>query len=115
MVRAIFDFTFFHPIVMSFLWVMGALHYFFRRERHAPARHEPRPLLHYPPASLLIPCHNEGGNVRETSGAALAQRYPGYEVIAINEGSRDDTAARLNALAAEHPRLRVIHLSRNLG
>lgn len=36
-------------------------------------------------------------------------------MIAINDGSRDDTGARLDVLAARHPRLRVIHLDRNLG
>ncbi|GAB6196402.1 poly-beta-1,6-N-acetyl-D-glucosamine synthase [Lysobacter xanthus] len=115
MIRAVFDFTFFYPIVMSFLWVTGALYYFVRRERHAAPRDLPPPLLHYPPAALLIPCHNEGSNVRETLAAALSQQYPDYDVIAINDGSRDDTADQLNALAAVHPRLRVLHLDRNLG
>jgi biofilm PGA synthesis N-glycosyltransferase PgaC len=36
-------------------------------------------------------------------------------VIAIDDGSSDDTGARLDALAAKHPRLRVLHLDRNLG
>ena len=69
-----------------------------------------------PFASLLIPCHNESANLDDTLGAALAQRYPAdYEVIAIDDGSSDDTGARLDVLAAKHPRLRVLHLDRNLG
>ncbi|WAC64346.1 poly-beta-1,6-N-acetyl-D-glucosamine synthase [Pseudoxanthomonas sp. SL93] len=112
---ALFQFAFLYPIVMSFFWMSGGLYYYFRRERHARARNDPPSMAVMPFATLLIPCHNEGENVDDTIGAALAQQYPDFEVIAINDGSRDDTAERLNALAAIHPRLRVIHLDRNLG
>lgn len=113
---ALFQFAFLYPILMSFFWTSGGLYYYFRRERHQPRMHDlpdlgPTP----PPATILIPCHNEGANAEETIAAALAQRYPDFEVIAINDGSRDDTAEVLDMLAARHPRLRVIHLDRNLG
>lgn len=111
----LFEFAFFYPIVMSFFWISGGLYYYLRRERHARPRTDPPPLAHTPPVSILIPCHNEGDNVQETIAAAMAQRYPDFEVIAINDGSRDDTAEKLNALAQQYERLRVIHLDRNLG
>lgn len=111
----LFEFAFFYPIVMSFFWISGGLYYYLRRERHARARTDPPPLAHTPPVSILIPCHNEGDNVQETIAAAMAQRYPDFEVIAINDGSRDDTAEKLNVLAQQYERLRVIHLDRNLG
>ncbi|HEY4582702.1 MAG TPA: poly-beta-1,6-N-acetyl-D-glucosamine synthase [Lysobacter sp.] len=115
MIRALLDFTFFYPIVMSFLWITGAAYYFFRRERHAPPPDRPPPLSSYPPASILVPCHDEGDTVHETIAAALAQRYPDFEVVAIDDGSGDDTGVKLDALAAMHAKLRVLHLSRNLG
>lgn len=115
MIRVLFDFTFFYPMVMSFIWMTGALYYFARRERHERPRHQPPPMDAFPFASILIPCHNEGDNVHETIAAATEQVYPDYEVIAINDGSTDDTAAKLDALTAVHPRLRVLHLDRNLG
>lgn len=111
----LFEFAFFYPILMSFFWISGGLYYYLRRERHARARTDPPPLAETPLVSILIPCHNEGDNVHETIGAAMAQRYPDFEVIAINDGSRDDTAEKLNLLAQQYPRLRVIHLDRNLG
>ncbi len=111
----LFEFAFFYPILMSFFWISGGLYYYLRRERHARPRTDPPPLAETPPVSILIPCHNEGDNVQETIAAAMAQRYPDFEVIAINDGSRDDTAEKLNALAQQYPRLRVIHLDRNLG
>ncbi|WP_156087896.1 MULTISPECIES: poly-beta-1,6-N-acetyl-D-glucosamine synthase [unclassified Lysobacter] len=111
----LFEFAFFYPIVMSFFWISGGLYYYLRRERHARPRTDPPPLAHSPPVSILIPCHNEGDNVQETIAAAMAQRYPDFEVIAINDGSSDDTAEKLNILAQQYQRLRVIHLDRNLG
>lgn len=113
--ETLFQFAFLYPIVMSFFWMSGGLYYYFRRERQARPRNDPPPMAVMPFATLLIPCHNEGDNVEDTIGGALAQQYPDFEVIAINDGSRDDTGDRLNALAAIHPRLRVIHLDKNLG
>src|SRR3546814_10860067 len=51
----------------------------------------------------------------ETILAALGQEYPNIEVIAVNDGSTDGTAALFDRLAAEHDRLRVIHLAQNQG
>ncbi len=115
LIALLFQFAFFYPIVMSFFWMSGGLYYYVRRERKSRMRTDPPPMPDYPFASLLVPCHNESDNVDETIAAALAQRYPEFEVIAINDGSSDDTAAKLDRLAALHPRLRVIHLDRNLG
>jgi glycosyltransferase involved in cell wall biosynthesis len=38
-----------------------------------------------------------------------------WEIILVNDGSRDDSARRLDELAAQDGRVRVIHLSRNFG
>ncbi len=114
-VSFLFQFTFFYPLVMSLLWIAGGLNYYLRRERGGRTRTDPPALASQPFVSILIPCHNEGDQVDETIAAALAQRYPDFEVIAINDGSRDHTAERLDALAVRHERLRVIHLDRNLG
>ncbi len=112
---ALFLFAFFYPITMSFFWIIGGLYYYFRRERGTRVRSDPPPMKQYPLATLLVPCHNEGANVDETIAALDAQKYPDFEIIAINDGSTDDTGPRLDALAARYPRLRVLHLDRNQG
>ncbi len=111
----LFSFAFFYPVVMSFFWVAGGLYYYFRRERGAPPRDRPPELTEPPMASILVPCHNEAENIRETIDALLAQRYPRFEIIAVNDGSDDDTGPRLDALAAQYPQVRAVHLDRNLG
>ena len=65
--------------------------------------------------SVLIPSYNEGDNAEETLSHALALDYPEFEVIAINDGSKDDTGEVLERMAALHPRLRVVHLAQNQG
>lgn len=114
-IKILFNFAFIYPILMSFVWMVGGLYYYLRRERSAPPRAEPPLLEPAPFISILVPCFNEADCAAETLGAALAQKYPDFEVIAINDGSSDNTAEILNELAAQHARLRVIHLDKNLG
>ena len=113
----ILDFVFFWPLFMSVLWITGGLYFWFQLERHWPWSHDmPAPSLPGNPlVSILIPCFNEAQNARETIAAAMAQRYPNIEVIAINDGSSDNTAAVLAQIAQEQPGLRVIHLAENQG
>jgi poly-beta-1,6-N-acetyl-D-glucosamine synthase len=114
-VRALGLFALAYPITMSFVWTVGGLYYFVRREfRQAPIE-QPPSFTTYPLATALVPCHNEGVTVRETLQALLEQRYPNLEIIAIDDGSTDDTGALLDDIAAEHPRIRVVHLATNQG
>lgn len=109
------DFAFFYPLVMSLTWMSGSLLYFLHWERNAPPREKPPVLPEYPLVSLIVPCHNEGPQVRETILQLTAQRYPAFEIIAVNDGSSDDTGALLDELQQEVPQLRVIHFSSNQG
>ncbi|EFB2393942.1 poly-beta-1,6-N-acetyl-D-glucosamine synthase [Escherichia coli] len=113
----ILDFVFFWPLFMSVFWITGGLYFWFRLERHwSWNAHTHAPVLAGNPLiSILIPCFNEERSARETISAALAQRYKNIEVIAINDGSSDNTALVLEKLAQEQPRLRIIHLAENQG
>ena len=75
----------------------------------------PNPLPEYPKVAVLVPCFNEGDNAQETISHALNLKYPNFEVIAINDGSSDNTADVLNRLAEQHEKLRVVHLAQNQG
>jgi glycosyltransferase involved in cell wall biosynthesis len=62
--------------------------------------------------SVVIPAYNETANIRagslKTVSAYLSkQTYP-YEVIVVDDGSEDDTAALAEAFAGEHPNFRVV-------
>ncbi len=109
------DFTFYYPLFMSYLWMVGALFYYLRYERKSGDAQHPPVLSSHPGVTIVIPCHNEEDHVRETVGAALAMEYPDFEVIAINDGSTDRTGEILNELSRQNPRLRVIHQAKNQG
>jgi succinoglycan biosynthesis protein ExoA len=71
---------------------------------------EARAVAKDPSVSVIVPVRNEAGFIEECVGALLAQeRLPArYEVIVVDGDSDDDTRARLDALAAREPRLRVL-------
>jgi biofilm PGA synthesis N-glycosyltransferase PgaC len=104
------------PLLMMFVWLAGGLSFWLLHERGKP-RWDTLPPLG-PDAvtvSVIVPCFNEEDNAEETIRALAAQVYPRMEIIAVNDGSRDATAAVLDRLAAQIPRLRVVHLAKNQG
>lgn len=69
-----------------------------------------KPFEHAPPVTILIPAKDEGPAIKRCIDSALAQDYPNFNIIAINDRSTDDTGAILDELATHYPRLRVIHI-----
>ena len=68
--------------------------------------------------SVVIPLHNEEANVPLLAAKltpALVALGREYEVIFINDGSTDATAARVKEACAADPRLKAIHFRRNAG
>lgn len=107
---------FYYPLVMAYVWMIGSIVFYLRRERAQPDVFGPLPVLaRYPSVAIVIPCHNEGDNVRDTIAFAARQNYPDFEIIAVNDGSRDETLSILVELAARTPRMRVINLATNQG
>ncbi len=68
--------------------------------------------------SVFFPAFNDEGSIGGLVSDALAvlpTLTDDYEVIVVNDGSSDGTAALLDALAREEPRLRVVHHGVNRG
>ena len=110
------SFAYFYPLFMAYVWMVGGVLYYIQWEHGRPVGAEGLSKMStYPPVSMLVPCHNEGENLRETIAALDNQNYPDFEIIAINDGSTDGTAALLDELSRQHARLRVVHLAENQG
>lgn len=59
--------------------------------------------------SIVIPVYNKEAYVRQCLTQALSQDYDDYEVIAVNDGSKDSSGDICDEMARQYPRLRVIH------
>jgi hyaluronan synthase len=71
-----------------------------------------------PMLTILVPAYNEGANVRVALESALASDYPAdrLEILAIDDGSTDDTWSHIESVAAAHPgRITPIRQPKNGG
>lgn len=70
------------------------------------------------PITIFFPCYNEEQNVERVTKEALAvagRISDDYEIIIVNDGSKDRTAEIADSLANEYPVVRVIHHEVNKG
>jgi glycosyltransferase involved in cell wall biosynthesis len=68
--------------------------------------------------SIVIPMFNEAENVEATLGQveqALASFQGTYEIIAVNDGSLDNTLEILERVASQNGKVRVVSFSKNFG
>lgn len=68
--------------------------------------------------TIFFPCYNEEGNVRKSVEAATKAAQlvtDDYEIIVVNDGSKDKTGPIADAVAADNSHVRVIHHPVNKG
>ncbi len=63
----------------------------------------------FPRVSILVPARNEARNVEACAASLLAQDYPDFEVIFLDDESTDETSLILSRLAQADPRLMVLN------
>jgi glycosyltransferase involved in cell wall biosynthesis len=56
------------------------------RKNNKRASYPRRPMV-----SVVIPCYNAGKTLRDTLSSVVSQAYPSFEIIAVDDGSTDDT------------------------
>ena len=71
-----------------------------------------------PDVSIVVPIYNEVENLPdlvERIALAMAGQALSFELLAVDDGSKDGSAERLRELAATRPWLRPVFLARNYG
>lgn len=74
-------------------------------------------LEHEPRVAIVMPAFNEEEVIAHSLRSLLALDYPAdkLELVAVNDGSTDETLKRMSEVAAQEPRVRVIDLGVNCG
>jgi poly-beta-1,6-N-acetyl-D-glucosamine synthase len=106
-------FLFYYPLVMGIVWITGSLIYYVKKEKQDRFLERSTEVL--PFVSLLIPAYNEEQTIEETVKYASSLSYPNYEVIVINDGSKDRTLTILKSLLDQYPNMRVVNVVNNKG
>ncbi len=71
-----------------------------------------------PTLSIVVPMYNEEEALNgffSRVQRALQTVTPSYEIVCVNDGSRDQTLAKLRQFAEQDDRIKVVNLSRNFG
>jgi GT2 family glycosyltransferase/glycosyltransferase involved in cell wall biosynthesis len=89
--------------------------YFKSMEMAMAKRHEKR--APNETVSIIMPCFNRRNIVRDAVESVIAQTYPNWELLVVDDGCSDGTAEFVETLAAElgEDRIRVIRLPKNRG
>lgn len=71
-----------------------------------------------PSVSVVVPVYNSEGTLDELVtrlDTVLSQAASAWEIVLVNDGSRDQSWQRIESLAASHPGVHGINLMRNYG
>ncbi len=60
--------------------------------------------------SVIMPCYNCAETLETAIVSVLQQSFSDWELVCVNDGSRDDTGALLDDWARKDPRIRVLHI-----
>ncbi|MEM8484165.1 MAG: glycosyltransferase family 2 protein [Bacteroidota bacterium] len=56
----------------------------------------------YPPVSIIVPAYNEGKLLTNTVRSLLKLNYPSFEIVVVDDGSKDDTRAVAHSLVGDY-------------
>lgn len=99
---------FYTLVVLLYIFSRFAISLFYRPAKNAYIE---------PTVAVVVPAFNEEHAIAESLLSLLAVDYDTerFDLIVVNDGSTDGTAAEIERLARDHPRIRPIHFTENRG
>jgi cellulose synthase/poly-beta-1,6-N-acetylglucosamine synthase-like glycosyltransferase len=86
----------FYGLRWVFLMVMIAINYWREYRRPIPLPPE------WPFVSIFLPCYNEGDQIEGALEAFTLMDYPRFEIIVVDDGSKDDTLEKAKRFEGEY-------------
>lgn len=108
-------------VIITFIaYVPGFMNVFLLSSIMLDRRPERRALTYYPDICVLVACYNEAENIGDTLTSMARQDYPGQlQVVVIDDGSTDETAALVQSAQLQHVRpglsIRLLRQPHNQG
>lgn len=68
-----------------------------------------------PRLTLIVPAYNVQGYIRECLDSVLQQDFTDFEIVAVDDCSPDGSGDIMDEFASRDSRVRVLHLSENVG
>lgn len=101
-------------LVPGVIFKINPLRDFSRQRRGSPKAAAPSGLRNdmddFPKISVIFAARNEASSVREAVSSLLAQDYPDFEVIAVNDRSTDETLSILQSFSS-NSRLKILNIT----
>ncbi|KQT26106.1 glycosyl transferase family 2 [Chryseobacterium sp. Leaf405] len=87
-------------LIIMLFWVF--------KEKKTEKKLENFPVLEsYPKVSIIVPAYNEEVNIISSLHNLLQQNYPNFDIIMVDDGSKDSTYKKAKAEFTDHPRLKI--------
>lgn len=61
----------------------------------------------YPKVSIIVPAYNEEVNIVSSLDNLLKQTYPNFDIIMVDDGSKDSTYQKAKEAFPDHPKLKI--------
>lgn len=65
--------------------------------------------------SIIMPAHNSEPTLADAVNSVISQTYPNWELLVVDDASKDLTRGMANEFASSDPRIRVVPLDKNVG
>jgi glycosyltransferase involved in cell wall biosynthesis len=74
-----------------------------------------KPTVTRPPVSVILVAHNQYNDLNSNLQSFLAQSYPNFEVVVVNDNSDDGSDELLKTISMQHDNLKIVELRQHLN